>query len=167
MAEPSSNHSQFNGRELDQHLEEAFDMPTSHWWESVEQTFVQLQELVNTRASALFTDDELDEPAGEHAASARVARAASLPSIILLPAGKHALGLTATSEPLQCVAFGTVGPKLYVELLWETVAQVQEPGVVKIMVHSVLQGPVPQIILRVEAHIFELSYLQCESLVRA
>jgi hypothetical protein len=152
-------------RELDQHLEDAYNMPTRQWWESAQRAFLRLQELFHPEPAALLSP-ELDEPAAEYATSARLARAASLPSIILLPSENHALELTATNEPLQCVAIGTVGSKLFVELLWELIAQAQEASGVKIVVHEVLQGPVLLITLSVEAHLFELKYFQCESLVR-
>lgn len=167
MAGPDLSQStsvQPNSTKLDQHLKETFNMPTSQWWESVTQAFVQLQELSRPRSPVL--DHELDEPVDDDAASARLARAASLPAIILFPAGNHALGLTATNESLQCVAFGTVGRKRYVELLWESIVQAQEAGAAKIVVHEILQGEIPQITLRVDAHIFELRYFQCEPLVR-
>lgn len=154
------------GRELDQNLQEVYNMPTSQWWESVQLTFLRLEKLLHPKSVALLSN-QLDEPAEEYAISARVARAASMPSIILLPAGTHALSLTATNETLQCMAFGTVGPKLYVELVRESIVQAQEAGTIKIAVYEILQGPVPRITLRVEAHVFEMKYLQCESLVRA
>lgn len=140
-------------------------MPTSQWWESVGLAFAQVQELSSSKSRAAL--DDLDDTVDEYAVSARLARAASLPSIIILPSGNHALGLTATDEPLQCVAFGTVGRKRFVELLWESIVEAQDSGIAKIVVHEVLQGEIPQITFRVEDHIFELRYLQCEPLVRA
>jgi hypothetical protein len=154
------------GRELDQNLQEVYNMPTSQWWESVQLTFLRLENLLHPKSVALL-GNQFDEPAEEYAISARLARAASLPSIILLPAGNHVLGLTATNETLQCMAFGTVGPKLYVNIVLESIAQAEEAGTVKIFVYEILQGPIPRITLRVEAHIFEVKYIQCESLVRA
>jgi hypothetical protein len=156
---------QTNSGELERHLEEAFHMPTPQWWESVHQSFSRLQELFRPKSDALL-HEELDEDADEYTISARLARAASLPSIILLPSGNHALGLAATNEPLQCTAFGTVGPKVYIELFWEAIAEAQESGHVNIMVHEILQESEPRILLRLETHIFELNYIQCEALVR-
>ena len=154
-----------NFARLDQQLERNFNMPTSQWWESVGKAFAQLQELSRPRSGAAL-EQGLDEPADEYAAGARLARAASLPSIILLPSGNHALGLTATDEPLQCVAFGTVGRKRYIELFWESIARTQEAGAPKIAVYEVLQGVDPKITLQIESHTFELRYHQCEALVR-
>ena len=139
-------------------------MPTSQWWESAGWAFAQLQELSRPRSGAAL-DQELDEPSDEYAASARLARAASLPAVIVLPSRNYALGLTATNEPLQCVAFGTVGRKRYIELFWESIARAQEAGVPKIAVYEVLQLD-PKIALRIESHVFELRYHQCEALVR-
>jgi hypothetical protein len=168
MAETGPSHSasvQSNSSKLDNHLEHAYNMPTSQWWDSVGQAFARLQDLCRPRPNAAL-DCDLDQPADDYAVNARLARVTSLPAIILLPSGNHALRLTSTNEALQCVAFGTVGRKTFVELLWEAIAQAQNIGSPKVVVHEVLQGEIPQITFRVEAHIFELRYLQCESLVR-
>lgn len=156
---------QSNSTKLDRHLEETYNMPTPQWWESVAHAFAQLQELA-CPTSSVDLGHELAEPVDEYSASARLARATSLPSITLLPAGNHALKLAATNEVLQCLAFGTVGRKRYVELLWESIAQAQQAGAAKVVVHEVLQGVIPQITLRIGVHMFELRYLQCEPLVR-
>ena len=168
MAGPDLSQStsvQSDGSKLDNHLEETYNMPSCQWWESVGRAFVQLQGLSRPRSGGVV-DDDLDRPADEYAVSARLTRAASLPTVILLPSGNHALRLTATNEALQCVAFGTVGRNMFVELLWEAIAQAQNNGTAKVVVHEILRGEIPQITLRVEAHAFELRYLQCESLVR-
>ena len=168
MAGPNPSQStsmQSDGSKLDKYLEEAYNMPPSQWWDSVREAFMQLQYLSRSR-SGVAVDHDIDQPADEYAVSARLARAASLPAIVLLPSGNHALGLTATNEALQCVAFGTTGRKIFVELLWEAIAQAQNNGTAKVVVHEVLQGQIPQITLRVESHLFELRYFQCELLVR-
>lgn len=151
--------------ELDRHLEKTYGMPMPEWWEGATRAYVQLAKIINPSAGA-GPDPELDEPVDQYAANARLARAASLPEIVVLATGNHALNLTSVDEALQCVAFGTVGPKLYVELFWESIVEAQEAGAVKLSVFEVLQGPVPQITLSVEQYTFEFKYLQCEALVR-
>jgi hypothetical protein len=133
--------------ELDRHLEKTYGMPMPEWWEGATRAYVQLAKIINPSAGAA-PDPELDEPVDQYAANARLARAASLPEIVVLATGNHALNLTS------------------VELFWESIVEAQEAGAVKLSVFEVLQGPVPQITLSVEQYTFEFKYLQCEALVR-
>jgi hypothetical protein len=147
-----------NRSALDAHLKQ---MPSEQWWDDAYDSFNRLEEIIKpswTRETV--TPEDLDEDTK----NVRRVREGSLPYMIILPSGNHALRLTATNEPLECVAFGTMGVKLFIELFWETVSTAQDVGE-PIVVHEV-QSFVPRILLSVGDFEFELRFVQCETLIR-
>ena len=143
---------------LDAHLKE---MPSKEWWTGVHETFDKLLQLIQpTWMREPETKEELDE----YTKNSRMVREGSLPFATVLSTGNHALGFTATNEPLECIAFGTMGAKLFIELFWEAVNKAQDAGEA-IVVHEV-QSFVPRIVLSLGAYEFEMRYVQCETLIR-
>ena len=149
----------------------SWEDPSPQWWESTRHALAELQELTRLKPTAGHDPDQdqnekPDEPIDEYAASARQAQAASLPAITLLPAGDYARSVSCVGDAIQCLVFGTVGRKLFVELLCEMIALEQEAQNGKIAVYEILRGEIPKITLSTENHTFELRYLQCEELAR-
>lgn len=148
---------------LDAHLE---NMPTEEWWEDAYQSFHKLEQLIQPSwmAEKALEVDEKELGPDSYTRNMKAVRAGSLPYINVMPAGNHQLQLTATNEPLECVALGTMGARLFVELFWEAVTRAQQAGDA-IVIHEV-QSFVPRFLLTIGSHEFELKYMQCEALVR-
>lgn len=154
-----------NPSTLDAHLSE---MPTEEWWHEAHQSFQMLQQLVRPEWMAKRFQEQYDpnqpHSSNENTINQRLAQETYLPFINALPSGNYRLGLSATNEPLECIAFGTMGAQRFLEVFWEAVvlAQQLEDTVV---VHEV-QSAEPRIWLTVGLHDFLLTYVQCEKLVR-
>jgi hypothetical protein len=154
--EPSS--AEDNRSTLDVLLKE---MPSEQWWEDAYHSFNKVEQLIRP---SWRREPETQEDLDEDIKNVRMVREGSLPFITVLPAGNHALQLTATNEPLECIVFGTMGAKLFVELFCETVSKAQDAGEA-IVVHEV-QSFVPRMLLSVGDYEFEIRYMQCETLIR-
>jgi hypothetical protein len=163
LGRDDANRSDLNRLNLDAHLK---DMPTDSWWSQARQSFKALEQMIQPS----WMTETLPEEHGEeleidlHDRNMERVREGLLPWITVLPAGNHQLQLTATNEPLECIAFGTMGAKLFIDLFWEAITQAQLAGQ-PIVVHE-LQGFVPRVLLTVGSHEFELKYVQSEALVR-
>lgn len=158
FAENESNSADGNRPSLDVLLKE---MPSEQWWEDAYRSFNKLEQLIRP---SWRREPETQEDLDEDIKNVRMVREGSLPFITVLPAGNHALQLTATNEPLECIIFGTIGEKLFVELFCETVSKAQGAGEA-IVVHEV-QSFVPRMLLSVGEYEFEIRYMQCETLIR-
>jgi hypothetical protein len=158
LDEDEINHSILNA-----HLKE---MPTDEWLNKAYSSFMKFEQLIRPcwNKEPQTQEDDLDEDVK----NIRAVREGSLPDICILPAGNHALGIIATSEPFECIAFGTMGAKLFIELFWEAVSKAQDAGEA-IVVHEV-QSFVPRVVLSVGKgefeREFEMRYVQCETLIR-
>lgn len=169
MADSTADHASMewenNRSTLDALLE---DMPTEEWWSEAHQSFQMLQQLIRPEWMAKKFQEQYDPDQtyafNEYAINQRLALETSLPFINVLPAGNHQLGLTATSEPLECIAFGTMGEQRFIDVFWEAVILAQQSDHT-VVVHEV-QSSVPRIWLTVGSHDFKLKYMQCEKLVR-
>jgi hypothetical protein len=144
------------------HLQERYNTPSEEWRTTVQDTFTELCKILGHReAVPILGREETPE-----VISARTARDHALPSITVLPTGTHALRLTATNEPLDCICFGTMSPKTYVAVFWELVVEVQRSGNYTLIIHEVDAGPVPRFLLSFESLLFEVRYYHCNALVR-
>ena len=144
---------------LDAHLKE---MPSDEWLNKAHSSFTKLEQFIRPRTltSRATPREELDE----NVKKIRAVREGSLPDICILPSGNHALRFTATNEPFECIAFGTMGGKLFIELFWEAVSKAQDAGE-NIVVHEI-QSLVPRVLLSLDGYEFEMKYVQAETLIR-
>jgi hypothetical protein len=154
----------------------AGQMPTEEWWQRAHQSFKCLKRLIEPswlreqerhgESHCKYAHDECYhvehvEYPDQNTRNVRAARLASLPAVTVLPAGNHRLGLTATNEPLECVAFGTVSETRFIELFWEAIPQFGPD----IVVHEV-QSTIPRILFNIFSKEFDLKYIRCEVLIR-
>jgi len=139
-------------------LEDDFHMPDNAWWQGVEKSFTQLQSILGQRHNEVSSDEDPDS------ISASLARVGASPVVTLLKSGTHALRLTTKDEDLQCIAFGTISPRLYLEIFWEAVVKSQEEGKA-IEVYKIDESR-GCFWFQFEDHKFWLLYVQSEDLVR-
>ena len=142
-------------------LQEHYNMPSETWWMTAHNTFTQLCRILGHKEAVATLDPE--DPPG--AISARTARDHALPSVTVLATGNYGLRVSATNEPLECAAFGTMSPHTYKEVFWESVVQVQRSGTSTLVIHEVDGGS--RFLLTLDSLVFEVKYYHCNAFVRA
>ncbi|TAQ84229.1 hypothetical protein B7494_g7446 [Chlorociboria aeruginascens] len=120
-----------------------FNMPTHRWWTEVNQSFETIRDIL--------CPDNAGNP--------------NLPCIVIVSTGTHALGLTATNEVLECVAFGSLTTNRFLEVFWESIARAQQNGEA-LVIHEIDELPILRFLFRLGSHTFELRYMQSRDLVR-
>jgi hypothetical protein len=151
---------------LQQHLEDHFQVAPLEYWNEVQTSFQTLKKLLAVQSS---NDEDSDNKSpnsqdGDEIPSARLARIGALPKLVVFATGTHALKLTATNESLECVVFGTISSKLFVNVFWESILSAQ--ATIPISVHSVRTTDHPKFTLRIRSCLFEVTYSSCEKLLR-
>lgn len=149
-------------------------MPTDKWWREADQLFRQLKEILQPRFDENFKEipDQRDCKEPLEGDQLEQSGKSLLPLIAVLPSSNYVPGLTATNEPLECVAFGTVAPKIFLNFFWESVAVARRNSA--IVVHEVKKGEDSpgtgaglRIVFHVMSHLVELSYFRLDFLGRS
>ncbi|PQE18670.1 DUF455 domain protein [Rutstroemia sp. NJR-2017a BVV2] len=112
---------------LQRHLEDHFQVAPPEYWNEVQTSFQTLKKLLAAQSSN-DEDSNNKSPNGQdddEIPSARLARIGALPKLVAFATGTHALKLTATNESLECVVFGTISSKLFVNVFWESILSAQ------------------------------------------
>jgi len=91
-----------------------YNVPPLGWWEETQHRFNQLCAIICPQEGVLAATLE-DTNQLSYVQSAWQT---SLPVVRLLPTGTHLLRLTATNEPLECIAFGTMSEVRFEEVFW-------------------------------------------------
>ncbi|KAM3068732.1 hypothetical protein ACMFMG_010909 [Clarireedia jacksonii] len=154
---------------LQQHLEDHFQVAPPEYWNEVQTAFQTLRKLLAAQSSNdVHSDSKIpNSQDDDEIPSAHLAHIGALPKLVVFPTGTHALKLTAKNEPLECVVFGTISSKLFVDVFWESIlsAQATIPEV-SISVRSARATNHPKFTLRIQSCLFEVTYSSCEKLLR-
>lgn len=83
------------------------------------------------KSSAEETSDRSEEITSPRRGQTR------LPKVKVLKASTFLMRVTAVGEPLLCKAFGTISPRRYEEVFWETVAKIRDEEKVRLEIISI------------------------------
>lgn len=140
---------------IDSHLRKHYNMPSEAWWDRVQSTFSDLQSLLEVHKHQNVTlegQDAMPEPGTPQAL-----RKERIPTVKLVRSTTFAAEVTADNELLTCLAFGTISPGLYVEIVWDLLGEAQKEGLDMAM-FRVLEGGTPEFEFRYQGCDFRLIY---------
>ena len=159
-----SYNSQINFNALDDILRRDYGMPDEVWLKDLIKTFDQLRNIFQRGRDATNSTEE--QIATYESSGAKAARDAVLPIVTVLPSGTFAMDLATKDEVLECIAFGTISPDIYHDMVWEEVMKVQSGSHFNMVVHEVDRHPNLRFLFRFHSYEFELRYYQCNALIR-
>jgi hypothetical protein len=102
------------------HLEAEYNMPTGQWWREADHLFDELQGILQLSFDEYIDEIPDQEEPNDPFDTERIEHSPQ-PLIAVLRSGNHVPRITATNEPLECVAHGTANPNEFLAFFWKSV----------------------------------------------